>query len=99
MPYSQEYRCIYPSMKRKYMRVVQYVADHDGCSRKDITHAIWNRKLFVEGYQSNMYANIIYLGFIEYDKKFRYHITPKGLTLLKKAYINDCAKLCMKKSA
>ena len=30
---------------------------------------------------------------IDYDKHFKYTITPKGMELLKKAYINDLAKL------
>ena len=87
-----------PSLKRKYMQIIQFIADHDGCSRRECTVHIWKNveKYNYRGYQSEMYANLIWKDFIRYDKKFKYHVTEHGLKLLKDAYINDLIEICLK---
>ena len=85
-----------PSLKRKYMQIIQFIADHDGCSRRECTFHIWKSVDNYRGYQSEMYANLIWKDFIRYDKKFKYHVTEHGLRLLKEAYINDFIKIFLK---
>ena len=88
-----------PSMKRRYMQVIQFIADHDGCSRRECTAYIWNGNdpaRVGRGEMSIVYSNLLWKDFIDYDKKFRYHVTEKGLKLLKEAYLNDCIELCKK---
>lgn len=83
-----------PSIKCKYMQVIQFIVDHDRCSRLDCINHVWKNPKNVElrGYQSLLFANLIWADFIAYDKKFKYHVTAKGIKLLKEAYVNDMAK-------
>lgn len=90
-PYQDLYTYSKPSMKFKYMKLIQFIADHPNCSRREASIGVWGG--YSHGYQSGPFSNLLYHDYIDYDTKFRYHVTPKGEELLKKAYLSDCAKL------
>ena len=95
-PYQRLYAYTKPSMAFQYMKVIQYVADHPGCKRRDIIAGVWGRYLRHgnEGYMCHVFSNLLYDDFIDYDENYCYTVTNGGLELLKTAYLNDCAKLC-----
>ena len=95
-PYQRLYAYTKPSMNFQYMKVIQYVADHPGCKRRDIIAGVWGRHLRNgnEGYMCHVFSNLLYDDFIDYDENYCYTVTNDGLELLKTAYLNDCAKLC-----
>ena len=97
-PYNSLYTYAKPSSQRTYVKVIQYIADHDGCKRFDIQQALWRcrDKYSSRGHMSNVFANLLYDDMTDYDKSFRYHITKRGLELLKRAYLNDNLKLITK---
>jgi len=88
--------------------VLQYVEDHEGCKRTDIIRDVWHkdvtkmdpnwpkRKAY-RGYGSIMLAQLLYINVIDYNKDFCYYITERGREVLRKAYINDMAKICKAK--
>ncbi len=94
-PYNSLYTYAKPSSKRTYVKVIQHIADHDGCKRFDIQQALWGcrDKHHSRGQMSSVFANLLYDDMIDYDKGFHYHITKRGLELLKRAYLNDNLKL------
>lgn len=91
-PYQRLYAYTKPSMKFKYMQVIQFVADHDGCKRKDISRGVWKVEPNNDGFMSQVYSNLLYDNCIDYDMSFGYHITDEGRALLEEAYLNDMAK-------
>ena len=97
-PYRSLYTYTRPSSQRTYVKIIQYIADHDGCMRFDIQKALWGcrDKYYSRGQMSSVFANLLYDDMIDYDKGFCYHITKRGLELLKRAYLNDNLKLITK---
>lgn len=93
-PYQQLYSYTKPSMSFKYMKVIQFVADHPNCKRKDIIAGVWGQKKFLAGYMCHVFSNLLNDDYIDYDENYRYTVTRAGRELLEEAYLNDCAKLC-----
>ena len=91
--------------KRRYVQIIQYVANHDGCKRVDILHDVYKQdvkakdcfyknKLACRGYASSILSQLLYIDVIDYDKSFRYHVTDRGLEVLKFAFQNDVMGKC-----
>ena len=97
-PYQRLYAYTKPSMKFQYMKVIQFVADHPNCKRKDIIAGVWgrNRCHGNDGFMCHVFSNLLYDDWIDYDENFRYTVTPGGKGLLEEAYLNDMEKLCKK---
>ncbi len=114
-PYNSQYVDSYEntgfkhaSSKKTYVKVLQYIADHDGCKRIDIIRDVFGYKNVdakdkwypghrtCRGQFSSGFAQLLFIDVIDYDEKFCYHITERGREVLKKAYINDCAKIVSK---
>lgn len=76
-----------PSLKRRYIQVVKWIAEHPQCTRKEVQLGIWNT--MKRGYQSSLFAVLLFEDFIDYDKKFKYTVTERGKSLLKKAGIKE----------
>lgn len=93
-PYQHLYAYTKPSMSFKYMKVIQFVADHPNCKRKDIIAGVWGQKRFLGGFMSAVFSNLLYDDYIDYDENYRYTVTNSGRELLEEAYLNDCAELC-----
>lgn len=68
---------------RKYVQVLQYIWNNPNCTRTEIINAIWNKFIAINGYQSQLFSHMIFDNLIDYDKKYRYTITSKGLEILK----------------
>ena len=91
--------------KNRYVKILQYIADHDGCKRVDVIRDVYRYKNVdakdscyknmraCRGQGSTVFSQLLYLDVIDYDKSFCYHITDRGREVLKTAYINDCVKL------
>lgn len=106
MPYSRQYINSYKKTKfrntansdRTYVKVLQFVADHDGCSRAEINVGLGYYKSVEaartsgRGFNSCMYSQLLYIDVIDYDKSYRYHITEKGKEVLEFARLNDIKK-------
>lgn len=111
-PYNSQYVDSYKSTsfknatsKKRYVQIIQYVADHDGCKRIDIIRDVYGWKNVdakdpwyknmrrCRGQGSTVFSQLLYIDVIDYDKNFNYHITSRGREVLKTAYINDCAKI------
>ena len=75
------------SQKRRYIQVVKWIAEHPFCTRKEVQRGVWN--ITSPGYQSSLFAVLLYEDFIDYDKNFKYTVTERGKSLLKKAGINE----------
>lgn len=94
-PYLRPYTYTKPSAQRTYIKVIQFISDHPNCKRFDIQVGVFGyrddplSKEFARGNQSSLFSNLLYDDLIDYDKSYRYHITDKGLALLKRAYLND----------
>ena len=85
-----------PNGKRRYVQIVQYVADHPGCKRPEIYEAVFGGK-FNHGSQCEIFANMLYDDLIDYDPRtFRYVATEKGYEVLKRAYVADMEIFVMK---
>lgn len=78
------------SQKKVYVKFLRYIADHDGCTRKDILKGLGRST--DRGQNSSLFAQLLYLDLIDYDKNFKYHITDKGEEVLNAAYMNDMEK-------
>ena len=84
--------------KSAVVKILQFVADHENCTRAEINVGVYGFKSvesarkYGRGYNSAMYAQLLYLDLLDYDKSFRYHVTEKGLNVLKQSYINDVIK-------
>ena len=115
-PYNSQYVDAYENngfknanSKKRYVKILQYIADHDGCKRVDIIRDVYGYKNVdakdkwhpghrtCRGQGSNVFSQLLYIDVIDYDKKFCYHITDRGREVLKTAYINDCVKLVNKR--
>jgi len=92
--------------KCRYVQILQYIADHDGCTRFDVQRNVWNFHNIpchglvpsdLRGYASAIFSQLLYIDVIDYDKNFRYHITPAGRKVLETAYLNDMAKFVNRK--
>ena len=82
-----------PDVTRRYIQIIQYVADHPGCKRPEIYEAVFGGK-FSHGSQSEIFSELLYDDLIDYDTKtFKYVATPKGMKLLKVAYLRSMEKL------
>ncbi len=112
VPYCKQYIKAYKNSgfkaansKKRYVQILQYVADHDGCKRIDIIRDVFGYKDVnaKDSWYKNMrtcrgqwsigFSQLLYIDVIDYDKNFNYHITDRGREVLKTAYINDCAKI------
>ena len=80
------------SAKYRLAQVIQCLVDHPGISRRELHEAVFKQK-FTPGNHSNFYSNALWHDFIDYDCKFKYYVTPKGIEFLKQSYVNDLAKL------
>lgn len=82
------------STNRRYIQVINFVKNHPNCKRIDIIKGIWGygNSSSNRGYMSTLFSNLLYRDFIDYDKKFCYHVTEKGLALLQKAHEFDTYK-------
>lgn len=115
-PYFSEYIRSYEkngfknaTSKNRYIKILQYVADHDGCKRVDIIRDVYGYKnadrkdpwyknmRMCRGQGSSLFSQLLYVDVLDYDKNFNYHITERGREVLKNAYLNDCLKYVMKK--
>lgn len=111
-PYDSQYVNAYKNnrfknatSKNRYVQIIQYIADHDGCKRIDIIRDVygWNdvnakdpwykNMRSCRGQGSTVFSQLLYIDVIDYDKNYCYHITPKGARVLATAYLNDCAKI------
>ena len=98
-PQHQCYSYAHPTMKRWYVKILQYVYDHPNCKRVEILHGVFptqfesieSAKKYGRGYASITFSNMLYDDLIDYDSKYRYVIRPYGLEVLKRAYIADLA--------
>lgn len=81
--------------KKRYVQILQYVADHDGCKRVDILRDVFGCKnaRLCRGHWSLGFSQLLYIDVIDYDKNYCYHITDRGRAVLKNAYLNDCLKI------
>lgn len=104
-PYNHEYVDAYysGSMKRcanrnrRYIQVLNYIAQNPDCKRYDILvglgvihpekqyHDRYNKR----GQHSSLFAQLLYLDLIDYDKNYRYTITNRGIELLEDAAANN----------
>jgi len=110
-PYNKQYiesyrntQFAYANPNKTYVKVLQYIADHDGCKRVDVNINVlgWKKHAdiygvkrtakYSRGQHSSMYSQLLYLDLIDYDKDFCYHITSKGREVLKTAYLNSMEK-------
>lgn len=83
------------SPNKRYIHILKYIKENDGCRRAQIITNVLGKnymekdpsypnKSIYRGYYSNEFSNLLYFDIINYDKKFSYHITPKGEALLTK---------------
>jgi len=85
---------------KRYVQILKYIADHDGCKRNVINIAVFKMNpdyVFskgspARGYASIIFSQLLYLDLIDYDSEYRYHITDKGNEVLERSYINDLVK-------
>lgn len=95
VPYlNSNYSFTKPSPTRTYIKVIKYVAEHPNCKRVDIQHAVWkiNPEVgakYLRGDNSSLFAVLLYRDFIDYNDKYEYTVTGKGLKLLKEAGIAE----------
>lgn len=105
IPYNTQYIESYQKTKfrntansnRSYVKILQFVADHDGCTRAEIQVGVgyyesmeaFRNDPNSRGYNSAFYAQLLYIDLIDYDKNYKYHITEKGREVLEFAKIND----------
>lgn len=99
----------YANSSKRYVKILQYIADHDGCKRTDIIRDVYGWKNVnakdpwyknmrqCRGQGSTVFSQLLYLDVIDYDENFCYHITSRGRDILKTAYINDCMKIVKSK--
>lgn len=75
-----------PTKDRVYVKVLRFVEEHPKCSRREIIDGVWDRKFNTNGRSSNstLFAHLLYADLIDYDSGFKYRITRKGKSLLKK---------------
>ena len=105
MPYQLNYVKSYQknefknlTKKSSVIKILQFVADRDNCTRAEINVGVYGFKTvedaraYGRGFNSAMYAQLLYIDLIDYDKNFRYHITEKGRKVLEQSYINDIVK-------
>lgn len=71
---------------KTYVKILQYVSDHDGCRRKEILRGIG--KGDGRGELSTIFSQLLYLDLIDYDRKYNYHLGKNGTKVLKNAHIN-----------
>lgn len=87
-PYERPYTYARPSMKCKYVQILDYVANHPGCKRFDIICDVWhfsrelNTPKTLRGQCSLTFSNLLYDDLLDYDSHFRYTVTPKGMAIL-----------------
>ena len=78
-----------PDVTRRYIQIIQFVHDNPGCKRPEIYEAVFGGK-FSHGSQSEIFSELLYDDLIDYDTKtFKYVATPKGVELLKVAYLRS----------
>lgn len=110
-PYDHQYIDAYEksgfataNSKKRYVKILQYIADHDGCKRADILRDVfklnvnlkdswYKNALRYRGHWSAGFSQLLYINVIDYDKNYCYHITERGLKVLKTAYLNDNLKI------
>jgi len=87
-PYLKPYTYTRPTPARAYVKVVKFIAEHPDCKRIDVIRGLWrpNANAFdARGFQSSLFANLLYADFIDYNSKHEYNATQKGYDLLKHA--------------
>ena len=78
--------------KKRYIQILQFIGDHDGCTKIDVLKGIGSNN-FGRGQYSDIFSALKIAGLIEYDRAAnQYHITEKGQDVLKNAYMNDMEK-------
>ena len=111
IPYSREYIDSFSSgylnkratIGKTWVKILHFVLNHDGCTRKEIIKGVWNinsteKKRYCiyprcTGYCSSIFSQMLYLDVIDYDKKFKYHITNKGIEALENAHLNELLRI------
>ena len=79
-------------LRKTYVKILQYVYDHDGCTRKDILRGIGQlegRKCNGRGQLSNIFSQLLYIDVLDYDKHYKYHLGKNGMKVLGQAYNNE----------
>lgn len=76
----------------QYIYVLELLSTTPNITRREIIKHIWpdyyNSCInspysnSIRGYYSTVFSQLLYHDYIDYDKKFKYHITKKGLELL-----------------
>ena len=78
--------------RKTYVKILQYVYDHDGCTRKDILKGIGQydgRASDGRGQLSSIFSQLLYVDVLDYDKHYKYHLGKNGLKVLGQAYNNE----------
>ena len=81
--------------QKLYVRILDYVFTHPDCKRAEINYGLGKYKSveaaidFGRGQYSTVYSQLLYLDLIDYNKAYRYHVTSKGLQVLRRAYENS----------
>lgn len=88
-----------PSTDKSYVKILQYVADNDGCTRAEILVGIGRYKTIEQartegrGQWSHIFAKLLYKNWLDYDEDKRYHITSDGEDVLECAYLNGMERI------
>lgn len=78
--------------RKTYVKILQYVYDHDGCTRKDILRGIGQydgRAGDGRGQLSSIFSQLLYVDVLDYDKHYKYHLGKNGMKVLGHAYNNE----------
>ena len=79
-----------PNASHKYIKVLQCILDNPNLTRAEVHEKVFRTK-YTSGNRSSMWSVLLWRDFIDYNKDFKYAITPKGMELLKTACINELA--------
>lgn len=72
-----------PKANQTHVRILKFVAENPGCLRREIVdHIKPGEWVATRGYMSTVFSNLLYHDFLDYDKNYRYTITPKGMQRL-----------------
>ena len=80
-PCQIEYTFKCPTPNRRYVQILQFVAEHPGCKRTDILKGVFHTKRRT---CPTTFANMLYADILDYNERFEYKVTRKGKALLRK---------------
>lgn len=81
--------------RKTYVKIIQYVYEHDGCRRRDILKGIGQyggSACNGRGQLSTIFSQLLYLDLLDYDKNYNYHVGKNGMKVLENAYYNQMDK-------